>query len=84
MLQNQTTVMTTKTDMVQFHALALMKTIKQNDKLAISKVRCALWALYDSWLVSLLKRECGYSVCEMLSPLTLLSVYVASDSLCRS
>ena len=35
------TVMTTKTDMVQFHALALMKTIKQNDKLAISKVRRA-------------------------------------------
>jgi coatomer protein complex subunit gamma len=32
------TVMTTKSDMVQYHALALMKTIKQNDKLAISKV----------------------------------------------
>jgi coatomer subunit gamma len=32
------TVLTTKTDMVQFHALALMRTIKQADKLALSKL----------------------------------------------
>jgi hypothetical protein len=32
------TVMTTKSDMVQYHALALMHTIKHADKLAISKV----------------------------------------------
>ena len=36
------TVMTTKSDMVQYHALALMRTIKAADKLAISKARvCA-------------------------------------------
>jgi len=32
------TALTTKTDMVQFHALALMRTIKQADKLAVSKL----------------------------------------------
>ncbi len=34
------TVLTGKSDMVQYHALSLMRCIKQNDKLAISKVRC--------------------------------------------
>ncbi len=32
------TALTTKTDMVQFHALALLRNIKQHDKQAVSKV----------------------------------------------
>lgn len=32
------TALTTKTDMVQYHALALLRTIKQADKLAVSKL----------------------------------------------
>ena len=40
------TVMSTKTDMVQYHALSLMKHIKQNDKLAISKVCECVFCLF--------------------------------------
>jgi coatomer protein complex subunit gamma len=35
----QTTLSTSKGDMVQFHALALLRSIKRQDKLAVSKVR---------------------------------------------
>ena len=41
------TALTTKTDMVQYHALALLRTIKQADKLAVSKVRLSLVAQTD-------------------------------------